>query len=102
MSKKKAAKNRADSASKPFMSLNQIAAIVNGDSKSIFVITLEHCMQGMGDDVVKISSKNTFDTICYYNFERNKIYFQKPVSCTVIEEILIFIKTNFPLYQTVE
>jgi hypothetical protein len=84
------------------MNINQIISIINSNSNSIFSVTTDHSMQGMGEDVVKIASKNTHDTICYYNTDRNKIYFSKPVSLTVLEELLNFVKVNFLINQTVE
>lgn len=102
MSKKLSGKVRANSQIKPFISINQIIAIVNSNCDALFSITTDHSMQGMGEDVIKISSKNTHDTICYYNADRNKIYFSKPVSLTVLEELLNFIRINFLINQTVE
>jgi hypothetical protein len=73
------------------MDMRQLVRTLTQNKLSPFSISTDHSIQGMGDSVIKISSVNTSDTVCYINIENNKIFFSKPVSFTVLNEIIDFV-----------
>ena len=71
-----------------FMTIKEVVEYINNESECPYLVSFEHSMAGMGENVIKITSKNTYNVVCYINNENNKIFFPRPVSSAVINEIL--------------